>query len=59
MSLSFVKLAAVKAVNTPQGRTHCPLHVLLTPITLLFINPQKNPDTTSKQFRYIPVSLTN
>lgn len=41
MSLSFVKLAAVKAANTLQDRPHCPLHVLLTSITLLFISPQK------------------
>ncbi len=38
MSLSFVKPAAAKAANTLQDS---PLHVLLTPITLLFISPQK------------------
>lgn len=41
MSLSFVKLAAVKAANTLQDRPQCPLYALLTPITLLFINCQK------------------
>lgn len=42
MSLSFVELAAVKSANTLRDRPHCPLHVLLTPITLLFISPQKS-----------------
>lgn len=41
MPLSFVKLVALKAANTLQDRPHCPLHVLLTPITLLFISPQE------------------
>lgn len=42
MSLSFIKLAAVKAANALQDRPRCPLHVLLIPITPLFIiSPQK------------------
>lgn len=54
MSLSFVKLAAVKAANTLQDRAHCPLYVLLTPITPLFISPQK---TQTRQVNNFDTSL--
>lgn len=48
MSLGFVKLGAVKAANMLQDRPHCPRHVLPTPITLLFISPQKTQTPQAK-----------
>lgn len=54
MSLIFVKRVAVKAANTLQDRPYCPLHVLLTPITLLFISFQK---TQTRQASGLDASL--
>lgn len=59
MSLISVKLAAVKAANTPTRRSP-PLPPCSADTYYTFIyRPSESPDTRSKQFGNIPANLTN